>query len=52
MLLSWEYATIAIGDSLYEPTIQQCYEYLNRMRMNINVVEMIEGATRGQSDCE
>jgi len=51
VLFSWECATTAISDSLFdEPTTQQCYEYLDRM--NIDVVEMIEEATRGQSDCE
>ena len=52
MLFSREHATTVICGSLFEPTTQQCYEYLDKASLNIDEVEMIEGTTRDQSDCE
>ena len=52
VLFSREHATTVSCNNLFEPTTQQCYEYLDQMRLNIDTVEMIEGATKDQSDCE
>ena len=52
ILFSREHATTLTCDSLFDPTTQQCYEYLDKAKLDIDVVERIEGATRDQSDCK
>ena len=52
VLFSQEHSTTLNCERLFEPTTQQCYEYLSKAKIDIHVVESIEGATRDQSDNE
>ena len=52
VLFSQKHATTISSENWFVPTTPQCYEYLDKMKLDIDDTERIEAATRDQSDSE
>lgn len=52
VLFTQKHATTLVSEKLFIPTTLQCYEYLDKMKLDIDEIERIEVATRDQNDSE
>ena len=52
VLFTQKHATTIVGEKLFVPTTPQCYEYLDKMKLDIDDIGRIEAATRDQNDSE